>query len=228
VSKGALDIDGIGQKQIGIFLGNGLIVDALGLYAITEVKLLELERFAKKSAYNIVTAIQNSKTQPFSRVLVALGIRHVGTENASLLAGHFKSMDSLASASKEALSAVEGIGPVIAGAVWDFFQNETNRILVMGLAKAGLQMEIQVESAIPQSLMGMRFVITGRLQFFDRTEIHEFIKVRGGVVSGSVSKKSNYVVVGTEAGSKAAEAVRLDVPILSEGEFVELVKELEA
>jgi len=228
VSKGALDIDGVGEKQVAIFLRNGLIVDAAGLYTITEVKLLELERFAKKSASNIVAAVENSKRQPFSRVLIALGIRHVGTENAGLLARRFKSMDSLASASKKTLSAVEGIGPVIAEAVWDFFQNETNRKLVTNLTKAGLQMEMEVESGIPQSLMGIRFVITGRLQLFDRTEIHEFIKARGGVVSGSVSRKSDYVIVGTEPGLKAAEGERLDVPTLSEDEFVELVKGLEA
>ncbi|MDA1188458.1 MAG: NAD-dependent DNA ligase LigA, partial [Chloroflexi bacterium] len=152
VSKGAMDIDGVGEKQVAIFLEKDLIQDAAGLYSITKEQLLDLERFAEKSASNIVAAIAASKEQPLARVLVALGIRHVGTENAELLARHFKHMDALASASQEELAGVEGIGPVIAETVWDFFQNAKNRDLVKRLAEAGLQMEMEAGPEGPQSL----------------------------------------------------------------------------
>jgi DNA ligase (NAD+) len=228
VGKGAMDIEGLGEKQVALFLEKGFIKDAAGLYSLNKDDLMAQERFGEKSVSNLLAAIEKSKGQPLPRLLVALGIRHVGSENAELLAKHFRSMDALMSAAEEQLMGVEGIGPVIAEAVAAYFRNESNRGLVQRLKEAGVRMEMEAAPQVAQVLVGLKFVVTGRMEKFSRSEIEARIKEMGGSVSGSVSKKTDYVVAGADAGSKLADAQRLGVKTLSEQEFLALIEERSA
>ena len=225
VSKGAMDIDGLGVKQTTVLLEKGLIKDVADLYSLNKDALLQLERFGETSVTNLLTAIEASKERPFSRVLVAVGIQNVGSEVAELLARHFPSIDALMSATQEDLEAVSSIGPKIAAGVVAYFQNESNRAVVEKLRAAGLTMEGEKREEVgEQVLEGLRFVVTGRLERFSRSEITGKIKELGGSVSGSVSKKTDYLVAGEDAGSKLADAEKLEVKVLTEGEFLEFIE----
>ena len=225
ISKGAMDIEGLGEKQVAIFLEKGLIKDAAGLYSLKKDDLLVLERFGEKSVSNLLEAIEKSKGQPLPRLLVALGIRHVGSENAELLAKHFRTMDALMSATEEQLMAVEGVGPVIAEAVAAYFRNESNRGLIQRLREAGVRMEMEAAPQVTQVLAGQKFVVTGRMEKFSRSQLESKIKELGGSVSGNVSKKTDYVVAGADAGSKLADAQRLGVKTLTEQEFLARIEQ---
>ena len=223
VSKGAMDIEGLGEKQVVALLEVGLIKDVADLYTLKSEDLLALERMAEKSVANLLAAIESSKDRPLSRVLVALGIGHVGTEVAELLARQFRTVDALMEADEGKLTAISSIGPKIAESLVSYFRNDSNRLIVDKLRAAGVRMEDE-ETVVSgeRPFEGMRFVVTGRLQQFSRSQIEDRIKDLGGAVSGSVSAKTTYVVAGEDAGSKLADAHRLEVEVLSEEGFLEL------
>ena len=225
VSRGAMDIEGMGGK-IGIMLINkGLVRDVADLYSLQKKDLLNMERMAEKSASNLLRAIELSQDRPLARVLVALGIGHVGSEVSELLARHFKTIDALMEASEEDLEAIPTIGPKIAASVAAYFQNENNRRVIARLREARVRLEDEgVEETGDRPLAGLRFVVTGRLQNFSRSQIEARIKELGGVVSGSVARKTDYLVAGEDAGSKLGDAMRQDISILSEEEFLSLVE----
>jgi DNA ligase (NAD+) len=221
-SRRAMDIEHLGEAVVEQLVDRGLVRHFADLYALTIEQLAELTRLAEKSAMNLYTAIQGSQARGLSRVLFALGIRYVGENVARLLAMEFGSMNKLVAASEEALGAVRGVGPRIATSVALFFQQEENRRLITALAKAGVRM-IEEASAGPKPLLGKTFVLTGGLDSMTRDEVKEAIQRLGGRVAGSVSKKTDYVVVGTDPGGKYADAQRLGIPRLDEAGFRALV-----
>jgi DNA ligase (NAD+) len=229
VSQAAMDIDGLGEKLVAVFLAQGLVADFPDIYRLTVAQLSELNRMGDKSAENLVNAIAASKERALPAVISGLGILHVGGETAELLARSFGSVDALMVATEEQLVAISGIGPIVAKGIVDHFRNEGNRQIVAELRQAGLVLEADVTASLdrPQPFAGMRFVVTGRLEGFTRSEAEGFIKERGGQVTGSVSKKTDYVVVGEEPGSKADDAQTLGIQTLVEQELRELAEATE-
>ena len=226
VSRGAMDIEGMGGK-LGIMLINeGLVHDVADLYYLHKDRLLGLERMAEKSASNLLAAIESSKDRPLSRLLVALGIGHVGSEVAELLARHFRSMDTLTEATEEDLTAIPSIGPKIAASVVAYLRNPSNLDVIQRLRRAGVRLQDEPGGQpTGQSLAGLRFVVTGRLAGFSRSEMEAHIKGLGGAVSSGVSGSTDYLIAGEEAGSKLADAQRLEVPVITEEEFLDLARE---
>ena len=208
------------------FLGNGLIDVQSDLFYVNRKHLLQPESLRQKSVSNLLSAIEASKQRPLSRVLVALGIRHVGGEVAELLARSFTTIDNLMSADEEALVAIPTIGPRIAESVVSYFRNEANRQVVEKLRAARVRLEDEPR-AVPtvQPFANKRFVVTGRLERFSRSQIQDLIKQYGGAVSGSVSKNTDYLVAGEGGGSKLADAERLEVKVLTEDEFLGKLRE---
>ena len=208
------------------FLGNGLIALQSDLFYVNRRHLLQPESLRQKSVSNLLSAIEASKQRPLSRVLVALGIRHVGGEVAELLARSFTTIDNLMSADEEALTAIPTIGPRIAESVVSYFRNEANRQVVEKLRKVDVRLEDEPRT-VPtvQPFAGKRFVVTGRLDRFSRSQIQDLIKQYGGAVSGSVSKNTDYLVAGEGGGSKLADAERLEVKVLTEDEFLGKLRE---
>jgi DNA ligase (NAD+) len=222
-SKTAMDIDGLGEKITIQLVENGLVKDIGDLYRLTEDDLIPLERFAEKSASNIVNAIRESLKVPFWRFLNALGIRYVGEATAQLLAQHFHSLEVLMGTSLEELRHVEGIGPQVAGAIREFFDNPRNQELIKKLKAAGLTI-LPPEERAAAPLAGKTFVFTGGLARFSREEAKAMVTARGGKVSSSVSAKTDYVVAGEDPGSKYARARELGVTILDEAAFEDLIR----
>ena len=208
------------------FLENGLIALQSDLFYVNRRHLLQPESLRQKSVSNLLSAIEASKQRPLSRVLVALGIRHVGGEVAELLARSFTTIDNLMSADEEALTAIPTIGPRIAESVVSYFQNEANRNVVEKLRAARVRLEDEPR-AVPtvQPFANKRFVVTGRLERFSRSQIQDLIKQYGGAVSGSVSKNTDYLVAGEGGGSKLADAERLEVKVLSEDELIRRLRD---
>ncbi len=223
-SKTAMDIDGLGEKIIDQLMENGLVRSIPDLYRLTEADLLPLERFAEKSAANLVSAIQKSKTAPLHRFIYALGIRYVGEATAQLLAQHFESLERLAQAGEEELLQIEGIGPQVAGSIRDFFRQEKNQRLLKELAELGVKPLPPEKPGTAPALAGKTFVFTGALERFSREEAKALVTARGGRVSSSVSAKTDYVVAGAEPGSKLARARELGVTVLDEQAFLELLE----
>ena len=229
VGKGAMDIDGMGTRQGAILIEQCLVKDVADLYYLNKEDLLSLERMAEKSVSNLLEAIERSKDRPLSRVLVALGIIGVGSEVADLIARHFTSIDALMQATEEQLTAIPSIGPKIAASVVAYLNNDPNRRVIEKLRGAGVRLESEaVGESAGETLAGLRFVVTGRMKNFSRSQIEDRIKELGGGVNGSVSGKADHLVAGEDAGSKLADAQRLGVNILSEEEFLELVEERSA
>ena len=226
VSKGAMHIEGLGFKQTSLLLHEGLIKDVADIYSLESEGLLGMERMAEKSVSNLLAAIEASKERPLSRVLVALGIAHVGGEAADLLARRFGTIDALMNASEEELTAIDSIGPKIAAGVGAYFRNEPNRRVIEKLRQAGVRLEAEAPGGpAEQTLAGLRFVVTGRLAGFSRPEIEERVKQLGGAVGGSVSRKTDYLIAGEDPGSKLNEARELGTKILTKGEFLRLIGE---
>lgn len=222
-SKTAMDIDGLGEKIILQLVNAGLVKDVSDLYNLTEGDLIPLERFAEKSAQNIVNAIQGSKQPPFWRLINALGLRYVGEATAQVLAQHFRNLEDLGQASEEELLQVEGVGEQVASSIVEYFQNPRNQELLRKLKEAGVW-EQRVAPRAAGPLAGQTFVFTGGLGRFSREEAKALVTARGGKVSSSVSAKTDYVVVGAEPGSKYARAKELGVTILDEAAFEELLR----
>ena len=228
VSRGAMDIEGLGVRQVVILLERGLIRDAADLYDLKDrqEELVAIDRMGEKSVSNLLAAIESSKNRPLARVLTALGIDHVGFEVAEALSRHFRTIDALMSATEDDLSQVPSIGPKIAASVSAYFANKSNRAVVQKLRDSGVHMadEDRPEPG-EQSLAGLRFVVTGRLASFSRSQAEGRIKDAGGAVSGSVSKRTNYLVAGEDAGSKLADAQKLGIRVLREDEFVTMLEQ---
>jgi DNA ligase (NAD+) len=226
VSRGAMDIVGLGIKIVEQLVQSGLVKDVADLYTLSKDKLLQLDGFADKKAENLLTAIEGSKNQHLSRLLTALGIRGVGEVGAAELARQYNSIEDLSTATFDDLMEIEGIGPNIAQAVVDWFSSPTNREVLIKLHNAGVRPESgtqmnQTESA--QVFSGQTFVITGTFPDFSRQQAKEFIEHHGGRVTGSVSKKTSYLVLGENPGSKYVKAEELGIPILDEEGLRKLV-----
>ncbi len=218
-SKDAMDIDGLSYARVQQLLDAGLVHDFADLYDVTVDQLVALERFATKSAENLVAAIEGSKRQPLSRLLFGVGIRHVGAQAAQLLARHFGTMDALAQATAEQLGAVRGIGDIIAQSVGDYFADTTSRRLVERLRARGVGFAEPKAVAADGPLSGATVVITGTLPGMSRGEATALVEQAGGRVTSSVSRKTTFVVAGDEAGSKLDKAIELEVEVIDEAEF---------
>jgi DNA ligase (NAD+) len=223
-ARHAMNIEGLGESLIARLIADGLVASYADVYKLTQERLEQVERLGKKSAANLVGEIEGSKTRDFWRLIYGLGIRHVGERGAQALAGAFGSMDALLDASKDRLQAVPDIGPVVAAAVRDYLHQPQNRALIKQLEAAGLKMDAPLSSTgAPGPLSGKTFVLTGTLPTMTREAATEAIVSCGGKVTGSVSKKTDYVVVGTDAGSKLAKAEALGISVLDEAAFRNLV-----
>ncbi len=223
-SRRAMDIEHLGEAVVEQLVDRGLVRTFADLYGLGVDHLAALERLAEKSASNLHAAIQGSKGRGLARLLFALGIRYVGESVARILAMEFGSMDRLARATEEQLGAVHGIGPRIAQSVALFFQQPENRRLIAALQRAGVKMTEEA-SAGPKPLLGKTFVLTGGLSRLSRDEAKAAIRRLGGRVSASVSRKTDYVIVGRDPGSKAEEAKRLGIPMLDEEAFQALLQQ---
>jgi DNA ligase (NAD+) len=226
-SRGAMDIRGIGESNSALLLKEGLVKDVADLYYLKDKKeqLLQLERMAEKSVTNMLNAIEKSKDTPLPRVIFALGVRHVGEEMAEIIARHFGSMDKLANASREELMSIPTVGPKIADSIIAFFREKENRKIIERLKKAGVKLEEKIVKPEELPLAGLEFVITGRLETFSRQEAEARIKALGGSTGSSVTKKTTYLVVGADAGSKLAKAQELGTKQLTEEELLRLLEQ---
>ncbi len=222
-SRGVLNIEGMGDSLVNQLVESGMVKDVADIYSLTEDNLLKLERMGKKSADNILSEIANSKKLPLERVIYGLGIRFVGERTAQFLAEHFGSIDALMNASEEELQQVNEIGPRVSAAIREFFDEPKNVALVKRLKEAGLQFTGEKRER-GTALAGKTFVLTGTLPKYSRDEAKKMIEDAGGKVAGSVSKKTDYVVAGEEAGSKLDKAKELGVAVIDEKEMETLVK----
>ena len=221
-SKTAMDIDGLGEKLATRLFDLGLIKDAADVYDLEAGQLVPLEGFGEKSAQNLIRAIEKSKNQPFPRVLYSLGIRHVGAVTAGLIAGRFSGEDLMRGLEVEQLTEIDGIGEVVARAVIEYFGLEDNRELIGRLTERGLDFERDLTGPTEGPLVGKRVVITGTLEK-PRSYFVERLEAAGGAFTSSVSKNTDYVLAGEEAGSKLEKARELGIPVLDEAGFEELL-----
>ena len=231
VSRGAMDIDGVGEKLCQALFEAGLekklkFEDAGDLYSLTKEQLMKLERMADKSASNVLKSIKESKDRPLARVIFALGILHVGEQYAELLAENFNSIDDLAKASEKDLLSLPSIGPKIAQSIVAFFRQEGNIQIIEKLKKAKVKLKREkIKEAKPKKLplAGQEFVLTGKLETFSRSEAEAKIKALGGKAGSDVTKKTSYVVMGADPGSKLAKAQKLGIKTMNEAEFLKLL-----
>jgi len=221
-SRHVMNIEGMGDALVDQLLARGLVHNIADLYSLTEKELLQLERMGKKSADNVLREIEASKKLPLERVIFGLGIRMVGERTAEFLAVHFGAMDRLMEASEEELVEVNEVGPRIATSIREFFAEEKNRKLIERLREAGLTFTGERKVRGTQ-LSGMTFVLTGTLPTYSREDAKKMIEDAGGKVSGSVSKKTSYVVAGEDAGSKLDKANSLGVKVISESELLRML-----
>jgi len=229
VSRGAMDIEGIGEKQAEALLEAGLVKDIGDIYTLKDKRddLIGMEGMAEKSVSNMLAAIEESKQRPLPKTVFALGIRHVGAETADILAEHFGSMDRLSRATVNDLRAVPAIGPKIAESIVDFFEQESNREIVEKIRKAGVRFEAEAGKKEALPLSGQEFVLTGKLEAFSRNEAEARIKELGGSAGSSLTKKTTFLVTGAEPGSKLERARELGTGIINEQQFLKLLEEAE-
>ena len=224
-SRGAMDIEGLGEQRVRMFCQMGLLADVADVYSLTAEQLQATEGFGEVSINNLLGAIDRSRTQPLAKLLVGLNVRHMGPASSVALATHFGHLDRIEAATEEELAAVEGVGPIIAAAVREWFADDSNRNVVQKLRDAGVNLEGPEAPDLPQNLVGLSVVVTGTLDGWTRDEAEAAIKGRGGKSPGSVSKKTTAVVVGAEPGaSKLTKATDLGVPILDEAGFAHLLE----
>jgi len=221
-ARGVMNIEGMGDALVEQLCERGLVKNVADVYRLDKQKLLTLERMGEKSAQNVLDEIENSKKLPLSRVIHGLGIRFVGERTAELLAEHFGSIDGVIEASAEELTEVAEVGPRVSAAIREFFDEPKNVALVRDLKKLGVAMRGEKRQRGTQ-LAGKTFVLTGTLANHSRDEAKRLIEAAGGKVSGSVSKKTDYVVAGADAGSKLDKARELGVAVIDEGEMLRLV-----
>ncbi|WP_338408334.1 NAD-dependent DNA ligase LigA [uncultured Flavobacterium sp.] len=227
ISRKAMDIEGLGGETVALLYNNGLVHNYADLYELTLSQILPLERMAQKSAENLVRGVENSKNIPFERVLYALGIRFVGETVAKKLAKHYKNIDALSQASLMDLVLVDEIGERIAQSVIDFFENQENRITIERLKRFGIQFEIlqKINPNATDKLSGKTFVVSGVFEQFSRDDLKKAIEDNGAKVGSSISAKTDYVVAGANMGpAKLEKAVKLNIPIISEMDFMEMLQ----
>ena len=226
-ARTAMDIDGMGSKITDRFVDLGWVADIADLYRLDWTKVAELDGLGEKSAARLEAGIEASKTRPVARLVNGLGIRHIGERSAALLVDRFGSVDAIAAATLEEINAVGGIGEVLATSVVDFFTEQRNQQVIEKLREAGVRLvdERDGRPANGTALAGKTFVLTGRLETVTRPRAEELLRQAGAAVSGSVSKKTSYVVAGAEAGSKAERARELNVPVIGEPEMLGLLGE---
>ena len=227
VSKNAMDIDGLGESIISQLVERKMVYTYADLYKLTYKQLLELDLIAEKSAQNLLDAINNSKNTKLPKFLNALGIRLVGKESADILAQNFKDIEALKTANVEDLSAIDGIGEKMAKSIYDYFHNEQNLKTLDEVLKLGLVLENTYRKEENLKFKGLSFVLTGTLEEFSRDKAQEILKSLGAKTPNSVSKNTNYVIAGANAGSKLTKAQNLGIKILSEQEFKELISNKE-
>lgn len=226
ISRKAMDIEGLGGETVALLFNNGLIQNYADLYELTIDQVIPLERMAQKSAENLINGIEKSKQIPFESVLFALGIRYVGETVAKKLARHYKSIDNLAKATLMDLILVDEIGERIAQSVVDFFENAENQLIVQRLKEYGVQLEMaQQKENASDKFAGKTFVVSGVFSMYSRDELKNAIEDNGGKVGSSISAKTNYVVAGDNMGpAKLEKAVKLNVPIISENDFIQMLQ----
>ena len=223
-SKGAMDIDGLGDKLIEALVAKELIKNVSDLYTVTLEQLSSMERMADKSGQNILNALDRSRDTTLGRFLYALGIRHVGEQTGRLLADEFRGFESIKNADVESLESVEGVGPIVAKSVWNFFREEKNQTTINRLFENGIKFK-EVSEKTSDVMNGLSFVITGTLETHSRQEIKEIIQSAGGKVSSSISSKTDFLVTGKNAGSKLKKAIKLGVRVISEKELSSLIND---
>ncbi len=225
-SRGCMDIQGLGEKVAAMLLEKGLVQDISDIYYLKDKreKLLEVERMGEKTVDNLLAAIEKSQSQPLPRLVNALGIRHVGEETAELLASRFGSLNNLMTATAEELEAIESIGPRISQSIIAFFQNPENQHIIKKLREAGVAAQA-VEARGEMPLAGLEFVITGKLESMGREQAEARIRALGGAAKGDVTKKTTYLVVGAEPGSKLAKAEKLGIKQINEAELLKMMEE---
>lgn len=216
VSKPAMNMDGVGEEWIDKLIQKGLVHDVADLYELDVEKLMTLDRMGEKLASNIIDAIRQSRTVEFSRFIVALGIRHVGERSARTLANNFKSLSDLRKADKEILLSLPDVGAKVADSILEYFSRKENLRVLQKLEQVITITYVTLE----KTLQSMRFVVTGSLKRFTRQQIEEFISQRGGAVSESVSKNTSFLILGENPGSKYDKALKLEIPVLTEDEFI--------
>jgi len=227
VSRGGMDIRGIGESQSAMLLREGLVKSVADLYDLKDKReqLINLDKMAEKSVTNMLSAIEKSKERPLSRVIFALGILHIGEEMAEIVAKHFGNIDRLANASREGLLSIPTVGPKIADSIAAFFRQEENRTIIKRLKEAGVRLEEAAVKPEELPLAGMEFVITGRLEAFSRQEAEAQIKALGGSTGSSITRKTTYLVVGADPSSKLARAQALGTNLLTEEELLRLLRQ---
>ena len=221
VSRKNFDIEGLGSKVVNQLVEAGLIADAADIFTLKQGDLEQLERFGETSAKNLIDAVDASKRISLARFISALNIRHVGEETAIDLANHFGSINAIASATREELEALDGVGMVVAESVFEWFSEQKNQEFLTRLLKAGVVVEVPTRSGT--TLAGKTFVFTGTLSTLSREEAHDAVRAFGGSASSSVSSKTTFVVAGDDPGSKADEARKLGVPLIDEQAFLKLI-----
>jgi DNA ligase (NAD+) len=220
-----MDIEGLGEKLVDQLVDNELVHTLADIYRLELTALSKLERMAEKSAQNIIDALDNSKQTTLARFIYALGIRNVGEATAKDLARHFGSLQAIETADLEALQQVPDVGPIVAESIFEFFGEAHNREVIAELVKSGLKWEEGLgNNRSSTALAGKTFVLTGTLPNLSREAAKELIEAAGGKVSGSVSKKTDYVVAGAEAGSKLDKAQGLGIALLDEAGLLALLE----
>ena len=222
-SRDAMDIEGLGDAVLSVLVDRGMIKTAADIYKLDFDEIEKIERMGKKSAENLKAAIEKSKSNDLSRLLFALGIHHIGQKAAKLLCDRFGSMDGIMAASKEEIGAIDGFGEIMAQSVVDFFSLEKSRELVNHLKECAVNME-STQTVLDRRFEGMTFVLTGTLSVYTRAEAGKIIENFAGKTSSSVSKKTTYVLAGDDAGSKLRKAQELGVTVISENDFIEMIK----
>ena len=223
-SKEGMNIEGLGEKIVEQLLENKLIETIADIYYLKQADIETLKKDGKKFAKNLITAIEESKNNDLDRLICALGIRHIGTKSAKTLAREFGTIDNLMNASLEDLALVEDIGEITAKSIYEFFKQGQTIDLINKLKKANVNMELKEDEQFDNRFEGKTFVLTGSLEKFTRKEAEDIIENFGGKTSSQVSKKTSYVLAGSEAGSKLEKAQALGVQIISEEEFENLIK----
>ncbi len=224
-SRGAMDIDGLGEGVVKLLCDNGLLLDCAGLYSLDPARLAALDRMGEKSASNLIAAIEASKERGLERLLCAFGIRQVGEKAAKALADVFSDIDELFSATVERLTGIPDVGEITAGNIVDFFSHPQTRRMVEELKRQGVKTSSIRTEPRGSRLAGMTFVLTGTLPTMSRDEASALIEANGGKTSSSVSKKTSYVLAGAEAGSKLTKAQQLGIPVLEEKDLIDMIAE---
>lgn len=223
VSRGAMDIDGIGEQGVRQLIDEGLVSDEADLFTLQAESIIELEGYAQKKVDNLLASIERAKERPLAKLVGSLGIRGVGETVAALLSSHFRTMDALMTATQDDLEAIDGIGPIMAGAIVEWFSAQRNQNLIEKFRSAGVNMEDEAPELASETLAGKTFVLTGTLPTLSRDEAKALIEAHGGSVKSSVSKKTDYVVAGESPGSKLTKAQDLGITILDEAGLQALV-----